>query len=356
MVKHGIARAAGGLRLIFAGALAALGLISATPASAQGKVTPLFASDAPVDITITGPIRELVRKAQRSTDPLPATLTAGNETLPIQLGVRGHSRRLGGFCRFFPLRVAFDPKPADASLFDGQKDLKLVVHCQDSPKYEQYVLREYSVYRLYNALTPESFRVRLVRVSYVDDAKQITQRWAYFIEDKDDVAKRLGRKEIEVPGLPTAGLDPTDAARATLFEYMIGNLDWDMTHGPEGTDCCHNFRLIGDTKEAREQITPVPYDFDYSGVVNTPYAIPPEGVRVRSVRDRFYRGLCRHSDAVQQAAVEYLAARPKLEAELAAIPQLDPKERADMLKFLAGFFDEISTPAKVAKLTAECRG
>lgn len=355
MAKHGTARAAGGLRVIFTGALGALALMTSGSALAQ-KVTPLFAADAPIDITITGPIRDVIRTAQRSTDPFPATLAANGETLPIQLSVRGHSRRMGGFCRFPPLRVAFVPKPADSSLFNGQKDLKLVVHCQDAPKYDQYVLREYATYRLYNALTPESFRVRLVKASYLDEGKQIAQRWAYFIEDTSDVAKRLGRKEVEVPTmLPAAGLDPADAARVTLFEYMIGNLDWDINHNSEGVDCCHNSRLFGAAKESRSEITPVPYDFDYSGLVNTPYAVPPESVPVRSVRDRYYRGLCRHNAAIPQAAADLIAARPKMEATLQEIPQLDPKERADMLKYMGSFFDEIASPAKVQKLLDRCR-
>lgn len=361
MVKHGIARAgkraAGGLRLILAGGFGALALASAPATSADGAATPLFASDAPLDITISGPIRELTNKAQREVDPFPATLSANGETLPIQLSVRGHSRRMGGFCRFFPLRVAFTPKPAAPSLFDGQKTLKLVVHCQDNPKYDQYVLREYAVYRLYNTLTPESFRARLVHVTYQDGGKELTQRWAYFIEDTSDLARRVGRKEVEVPGIPSSALDPADAARATLFEYLIGNLDWDLSHGPEGTDCCHNSKLIGAAKESRTELTPVPYDFDYSGMVYTPYAIPPEGVPVSTVRNRYYRGLCRHNAAVQQAALEFIAARPKLEAKLAAIPQLAPKERDDMLKYLGGFYEDIATPAQIdKKLLKVCRG
>lgn len=346
------------MKRLAAPAAFALALAGAAPASAQGKVTPLFAEDAPLDVVISGPIRGIVRTAERSTDPHPATISVNGETLAIDLAARGISRRRAETCRFPPLSIDFTTKPEDTSLFDGQNKLKLVTHCQNGGKFgtDQFVLKEYAAYRLFNRITDKSLRVRLARVRYMDDGKEVDQRWAFFIEDIDDAARRLGGKEVDVISVPGTVFNHADGARYAIFQYMIGNLDFAMEDGPGEAECCHNSKLIGATKEARSDLTPVPYDFDYAGLVDAPYALPPESIPVRKVTQRYYRGFCAHNDEAQQFIPEYLAARPALEAELGAIPGLEPRTRDGMVRFLAGFFEDIATPAAVEKnLFKTCR-
>lgn len=334
----------------------AMGLALAAPAAAQGKVTPLFAEDAPIEIAIDGPVRTIVREAERSTDPYPATLAANGESHAIELAARGISRRKRENCRFPPLSIDFAGKPEDSSLFDGQNKLKLVTHCRDGDQYEQLVLKEYAAYRLYNRLTDESLKVRLARVRYTDGGQEVAYRWGFLIEDIDDAAKRLGGKETEVLGLSSGALDRADAARYVLFQYMIGNTDWDMSRGPEDGDCCHNSKLIGPTETARTGLTPVPYDFDNAGLVDAPYAVPNEVLKLRSVRQRRYRGLCMHSGPVREALPAFAAARPGFEEEIAAIPGLSERTRTSLRDYLASFFDDVASPEKVERnLIKDCR-
>ena len=217
-----------------------LAIAVASPALAKGGVTPLFADSAPLAVTISGPVNAIVRAAQRSTDPQDATLVANGETHAIALSARGVSRRRDENCKFPPLSVLFKTKPADSSLFDGQKRMKLVTHCRPEARFDQYVLKEYAAYRLYNQLTDKSLKVRLARIRYEDAGKLVAERMGFFIEDVDDAASRLGKKKIESSGIPASALDREDTARYTLFQYLIGNLDWVMTHGPQANDCCHN--------------------------------------------------------------------------------------------------------------------
>ena len=142
-------------------ALFALVLGLAAPATAERPAAPLFADDSPIEITIAGPIRQLERAGADATTPRPAKLTIGSETLPIMLSARGHARRQAVNCQFPPLLVAFPQKPGKSSLFREQKQLKLTAHCRNQSSFDRYVLREYAAYRLYNALTPQGFRVRL---------------------------------------------------------------------------------------------------------------------------------------------------------------------------------------------------
>ena len=77
----------------------------------------------------------------------------------IRVRTRGNFRLEN--CQFPPLRVNFPASRVGGTVFDGQNGIKLVSHCRDRADDEQNVIEEYLVYRSYNLLTDESFRVRL---------------------------------------------------------------------------------------------------------------------------------------------------------------------------------------------------
>lgn len=335
--------------------LAALLLLAASPAIA-GKTTPLFAASEPIEITITGPISEIVRKAATSTTPAAASLAYGDETHAIELSARGNARRRPENCKFPPLRVKFSAKPTDGSLFDGQKTLKLVTHCRAQASFSRHTLLEYAAYRAYNELTDQSFRVRLANVRYVDagSGKAVAERLGFFIEDADDVAARVDLKEVDAGALSVAQHAPAAAARSALFFHMIANHDWSMLSGPEG-ECCHNGKLLGADKAATADLVFVPYDFDYSGFVNAPYAAPPTSFGIKSVTARYYRGDCALNGEMPAAAAHFRERRPAIEAAIRATPGLDAKSADKAIKFLGGFYEDIAGDDAVAKLVKRCR-
>ena len=338
------------------GTLALAFLTAPAAVLAQPAPKPLFANDAPIQVKIQGPMGSIARRAAKSVEPESGTLsmTAPAESHPIRISPRGLSRRTSGICDFPPLRVEFTPGPAAPSLFAGQKRLKLVTHCKSSSGHQQYVLLEYSAYRLFNVLSPVSFKVRLATVEYTETSgKNYATRWGFFIEDGDDVAKRNGLKEIRVPDrVATTQLDPAQAGRVALFMYMIGNLDWSMRAGSAGEGCCHNTRLLSATGGT---LVSVPYDFDYSGLVDAPYAVPPEKIRVRNVRQRYYQGYCRFNANALAAAAEMRAKRSELEAVYSQIPGMDARTSSKALAYLASFFDEIATDQAVRdNITKNC--
>jgi hypothetical protein len=337
----------------------ALALALAAAAQPAGSApakppTPLFAGDQPIHLSLRGPISAISRTPQSLRTPRPATLSLispASEAHAIQLSPRGLTRRLKITCTFPPLRIEFAVKPAATSLFKGQKRLKLTTHCRTSAQHQQYVLLEYAAYRMFNVLSPHGLRARLAAVDYIEqDGRPVISRLGFLVEDSDDAAKRNGLVEARMPARISASqLEPTAAARAALFEYMIGNLDWSMRAGPAGDACCHNFRLMAATATAQTGLVPVPYDFDYSGFVNAPYALPPEGMNVGSVRERRYRGHCVHNAQAIRAAAEFRVRRADLLAVLASIPQLDEGRRRSASDYLDSFFRDIATDADVTK-------
>ena len=323
------------------GALAAAFACSAF-AQGVGPVTPLFASDAPIQITLKGPFAALASK--RSRGDLPGTLTYAGTSYPITLSPRGITRLKKDVCQFPPLRVDFTGDPPAGSLFAGQNRLKLVTHCRSSADFQQKILLEYSAYRLYNLLTPLSFRARLANIDYVDDSgKPAVSRVGFFIEDIDHVARRNGMvKPVTPDRIPVTQLDPVAAGRFAVFNYMIGNLDWSMRAGPAGEGCCHNGRLIAPSPSAA-RMTPVPYDFDFSGLVDAPYAEPPDGVGVSSVRQRSYRGYCVYAAEGAAAASELSRRRAEILGLYATIPGMDQRTRERATSYLSGFFDDAAS-------------
>lgn len=330
-------------------------LLAIAPASAQ---TPLFSSDTELPILIEGPIGSLVRSAPRSTDAVPAALTIEGRRFDIQLSPRGFSRRTLGICDFPPLRIDLDGE-RQGTVMQGQNKLKLVTRCQDGTSYEQLTVLEYTAYRLFNEITPLSFRVRPVRTTYRDSARRREEvQFNFLIEDVDDLARRNRRVALDVQTREVASsqLDPQQAAIATMFQYMIGNLDWDMVEGPAGEECCHNGKLLAASETSRERVIPVPYDFDFSGFVNAPYAVPPEGMPVRNVRSRYYRGLCRYNEQAVAAAELFRSRREQLYAVIDAETRLSPQRRRSSRSYIADFFEVLDDPQRFQRQVIEnCR-
>jgi len=336
---------------------ASLLILAATASAHQhGEVTPLFRDDAPIDITLSGPIRRITSQAERSTEAYPATLQAEGETLSIELSARGLSRRRHENCHFPPLRVDILGNPDETSLFDRQGKIKLVTHCNDGDRYEQNLLREYAAYRLYNLLTPDSFKVRLLRVTYMDQGEEFRRKWGFFIEDIGDAARRLGRRDLDVVRIPHSAFNPRAAARFSLFQYMIGNTDWAMTRGPASKDCCHNAKIVGGGGAVHTDLIPLPYDFDNAGLVDAPYAVPNPILPIHSVTQRHYRGFCSLNQLVIKEAEVFRQSRPEMGTVLATIPGLSEGNRRTMLRYLDDFFEDIATPASIERnLLSDCR-
>ncbi|HET7606029.1 MAG TPA: hypothetical protein VFK28_08175 [Sphingomicrobium sp.] len=333
--------------------VAACTLGLSAPAAAQ-QPKPLFAASDPIHITIQAPLSGIIRS--RSSNPVQGTLTdPTGQPLPVAISARGITRRSADTCQFPPLRVQFTSPPPATSIFAGQRKLKLVTHCRSTPSFQQYVLLEYSAYKMYNLLTPHSFRVRLANIDYRDDSgRPIVSRVGYFLEDLGDVAARNGTRETHAPEIiPLSDLNPADAARYTLFQHMIANHDWSIRAGPAGSDCCHNAELIGPLGPGTA--IAIPYDFDFSGYVNAPYAMPPEQLHISSVRQRVYRGYCTQNADVLAAARQMRDARPQMIAAVTSTPGLEPGTQSRATRFLDSFFAEIASDEAVnANLLRRC--
>jgi len=317
---------------------------------------PLFESRSTLEVEITAPLTTLVRE-RSETAYLPGRFayTAADGT-PVELDIRVRAR--GNFrhrnCDFPPVTLNFRRSQVTGTLLDQQNKLKMVPHCKITRRYEQSVLREYLAYRLLNELTDVSFRVRLLRVVWVDsdERRGTLVRNAFLIEHKNRLAARIGRVEQE---LEHAALDAIDAEHlnlTSLFQYLIGNVDFSPLAG-SGGECCHNYAMFGNRGDS---LVAIPYDFDFAGIVNAPNAIADPERGVERVGQRVYRGFCANNGRVAHSISRFQAARETLYALVDGLDELEPAVRRNIAEYMDEFYDVIGAPAAVEReILADCR-
>jgi hypothetical protein len=314
---------------------------------AEAEQRPLFQKTDPLAFSLTADFKTVNKdRNPESTVRYPAVLKLSDErgreqTIHVRISPRGHFRRMARNCSFVPLRVELPPAETAGTIFEGQTNLKLGTHCQDDKAYEQITLREYLTYPMFNLVTPKSFRARLARATYVDakSGKTLTTRHAMFIEHENDVARRMGGRVVELPRTEFKDMHAPTLTTMMLFEYMIGNTDFSLW-------ALHNVRLVQDPSRT---LFPVPYDFDLSGAVHAPYAIPDRRFGIRSVVDRLYRGPCRTADEMEEAAASFRGKRADMLALVDGMKDLDSAARSEMKDYLDSFFRTIERPASVKR-------
>jgi hypothetical protein len=348
----------------------------ATSQHVRGDTNParLFEREDAIEVTITAPWRDLVRD-RKNQDSYPATIVftdeLGNtETLDMTVERRGISRQR--ICRIPPIKIRFDKEDVKGTTFRGQESLKLVTHCESKERYQQYYILEYLAYRIYNLLTDYSFQVRPLTATYLQVGSQeesdsgfkfFKQKssegpaFAFLIEEDKDVANRHDLKNLHIPKVRSGQLDSDVGAIYALFQFLIGNLDWAATVGPDPEECCHNSKLIGpEPTTPDDTLYPVPYDFDSSGFVDSEYALPPEGAPVRSVKQRLYRGYCAHNESLEGARERMLRNEQAIYKLIREEERLDPNRRSKALKFLEGAFTIFRDDKLFRKwIVEECR-
>ena len=327
----------------------------------EGKPPKLFSSDTELAVVLSGPWRNVQRNAEKDNEyPIKLTYTGSDNqehSFDATATARGITRRLR-VCNFPPLKIHFDKKLTKPTEFRGEKSLKLVTYCQTNTKYEQYYIKEYLAYRIYNEITDLSFKVRAMMIEYADSEYKYKplKRFSFMIEDVDDVAKRNGMEKLNIGEIPHRELDSLETSYYSLFQYMVGNLDWAATGGPNDDRCCHNSRLIGTgTDDVPKYV--IPYDFDSTGLVNAHYAAPPDKLKVRSVRQRLYRGFCATNDTMPQAVERFQEKKSAILALFTNMPHMTNKNRSSSIRYINDFYEVLDDPKRFKReITDKCRG
>lgn len=329
--------------------VAALAALAPSTAGAQA----LFRATTPVELTLTTNLRDLLR--ERDSTELRwfgAELSYRDDSgtmrrVPTDLRARGHFRRQARNCSFPPIAVRSSREAREATVLQGNPRLKLVTPCRPgTADYQQYILLEYLIYRMYETVLPVHHRTRLTRMAYRDSSARVQpiDVTAFFLEVEEEVADEHGLAYTEQTGALWADVVPEALDRLSLFEYWIGNTDWSLS-------ALHNIGLFRTTEGA---YVPVAYDFDWSGAVNARYAFPNAQLGIRHVRDRLHRGPCRTAEAWAPTVAHFRSRRAAIDSIWAeGVPGLDVKKRDDAKKWLDSFWDVVGDPARFRREVVE---
>lgn len=264
----------------------------------------------------------------------------------VSVKARGNMRRK--YCEFPPLKIRFNPEvPGDT--LDDSDELKLVSACNEDTESAGLVQREALMYRLFNQLTDQSFRVKTVRISVKNTGKRqrVTERPAFFIESASEVARRLGMQPYNPRVISSRSIDSVSYDRMCIFQFMIGNTDWSLRSK-------HNVKMF---KPEEGLPIAVPYDFDYSGAVDASYAVPHERIPIENVRQRYYMGRCRDANVIQERLVEFRQKKAAIVSQCDKMPELGKNDRRVVRQYLETFFELINKPDQVQKNMVDvCEG
>lgn len=301
-----------------------------------------FVRDSLVQLTIETDFQHLFENKE-DEEYQPAVLVSvrpdGSEwKKDIRVSARGVTRKK--ICAFPPLKFAFSKEELLSNDLLDFHTLKLVTHCSDTLSDEQLLLKEYLVYRLYNLVTDKSFHVQLARVHYVDTSNNYPSRdkYAFLIENNKEMAARLQGELLDEDEYQLKTIDRENYNALVLFQYMIGNTDWNLSR-------FHNVKLV--LPHGAEVPVAVPYDFDYCGLVNAPYAVPYASLPIKNVRERFLQWRGKDIKELEGAIQLFLEKKPAILAACSDFTALDAGIRADIVQYLESFFVQLEEPERL---------
>lgn len=282
-----------------------------------------------------------IREQKKTNQYFPATLTtADGKAYRVELKPRGKYRRK--VSEIPPLKIKFKKKELVADGLDTLNEIKLVLPCYDSDMGDQLLVKEYLCYRMFEHLSGASVRGRLIKLiirdTHVENTKQTM--YAMLLEDEEETSARLNGTMVEDYGIPADSFVTHQAALAVMFQYFIGNTDWEIS-------MLRNVRLVK-TRESGK-ILVIPYDFDFSGFVSAPYATPNSETGLRNVRDRFLMSSGLKPEALKKASQTLRSAQKDLYA-ICRSKYLDSDTSEKALRYLQVFFDQIEGKPDVPQI------
>jgi hypothetical protein len=261
----------------------------------------------------------------------------------IEFTSRGKSRF--ELCDPPPLMLYFKNKNKNKGPLSKLGKLKMVWACESGDYYNKLVLREYLVYKMYNLITPYSFRVRLLNVVFNDSSRNGSsiKRIGFLMEDIDDVAARLHSHEYQDTVINARETNQQLYALMVMFQYMIGNTDWAIIN-------YQNIKLIvADSAQIIQPVT-IPYDFDNCGLVNATYAVPPETMPIDNVAERYNKGISLSIENIRMAADIFKKAEPELLHLIENTKSLSSSDRRYLTNYLYSFFNEMKNFERFSKV------
>ncbi len=314
---------------------------------------PLFESDEPLNITLIADVVALINDKSDEPEYSSATLIhhLGKyeyDALEIKVKARGKTRRLTDLCDFPPLKLNFKKNGVENTIFENQDKLKFASRCNQKEDFDHYILEEYLLYKTYNIISEESYKVRLVNITIRDQQLRVPEieMTGFLIEDDKPLAKRIGAKSYDKKVYSQDSLVDKSMDQMAMFQYMIGNTDWHINIG-------HNTDIF--KYKADNVLIPVPYDFDFAGVINASYATPSKEIPIKQVKKRYYKGSCRNLEGYSSTISQFIKKQEEIYSLYNSFEYLPATVIYKSLRYYDKFYKIINDSDMVAEsLNSAC--
>ncbi len=313
----------------------------------------LFSDNINLKAQLSFDFKDLYKNTNDSTFIKTQMVYSGNDisedTITVRIRVRGNFRKK--ICYFKPMRLEIRKKQAENTIFENNRKLKIVVPCQNEKNKDELIYKEMLAYKLYENLSDIHLKTQPISLKIIEtkNEKEIEHTmFAFLIEDDSKVAKRHEIKKFPKKRTSPLNVSDSSAINFALFSYMIGNTDWSLAYQ-------HNVEMFFNGRK----LVAVPYDFDHSGLVNAYYAKPNPMLKISSVTERVYRGLCRRDSKVFSAIRNrYISKEMEIFNTLNNFKgKVNDKEFNRLNEYIQSFYDIIKSDIDFkSKILSKCRG
>ena len=263
--------------------------------------------------------------------------SGGQPSLSTKIEIRPRGVTRKSLCDFPPVMIKITKKERKKLNVKKTDNIKLVTCCKEDSEYQNLVHKELLCYKLYNVLTDTSYRVKMTKVTFIDTKGTYPNKdsHTFMIEPTDEMSDRLSCFYMEVENSPVKLIHKEQYKNFVLFQYMTGNTDWNLSGR-------HNIRMLDcDSKKGPK---PVPYDFDYSGLVNAEYAKPHPMHPIKEVTERLFMFKGPIDEDFSTNYALFNAKRPAFYAVINDFPYLNEKVKNEMTSYIDQFYENIASP------------
>lgn len=309
-------------------------LFASNDQPAKPSIFDLVVQDEILQATLKTDFSSLIDNKLKTSEYYPGLFSFVDETgkrneFPVKVKARGKFRRKK--CEFPPMKLKFKKDYLLSSGLDTFNKLKLVTHCLDDLSGDASNLeKEFLAYKIYNELSEQSFRVQLIKVKYMDETgkRKPINTFAFLIEEDEQVANRLGGTLCQCFGQPEERFERVQVAKVALFNYMIGNSDYDFKRAK-------NLKMI---EMPDGKLTAIPYDFDHSAFVYPPYL----NFERMEGTEREFKAFSLTADDDAEIKDLFFSNKDKILAMIKEFKYSTRREKVDMRRYVKEFYELLS--------------
>jgi len=288
-----------------------------------------------VSITLTYPFDSLYRANREEIEAIISIQSKDGilmENEKITMNLRGKFRRMK--CSMPPLLLNFKKSTLRQLNLDNIDEVKLVTHCLETAEGQENLQEELMCYRVYESLTPCSYRTIWLNVTYRDALRpgQQIKSTGFLLEPDKDITKRLGFVERKLFNPAEDSIHFESYSHTVAFNFLIGNRDWSIIMS-------RNAKLFYDSISSHYVV--IPYDFDYSNIVSATYRRETRPDHMTHPLERIYQGEY-FSNRAGEIIKKFQETEETILHSVATAPNpMDEIERKKISKYFETWFSQV---------------